>query len=391
MKLYFLILFIFTISYNAIAQTIMAGSLKVTEPAWFGPSKIIVKTDPYSSIPIGKIPFDRYFYYRLYFNTQSEIPDNVFLSIQNSKHSESELGFVYLSKDTEASDENLKTFYGIDILVPPLQPDLDYFFTFLQRDGLQYKAVFETYYKSGSNDAEKEFNKIIARKIAVSDPFRPQFSNIDLYYNTEIKPIYEKNREDFNKVDEQINAKIKSKDFIISGGRQIKIFDSGKDSQTILAGVDFNLQNNTASRVTADAGIIGVGFIKGFMTATHYVGVSYSFRSFDTDIPFRFVRRQIGINQLKLLSLHFGVTLRSLQKDNYRDNLFGNNNLMIGVGYRLSHAINIIGGGLLYNRLSPNSLLDSPTVGVRPYVGLSVNLKIKDALGEVAKLFTIGG
>lgn len=372
----------------------MAGGIKVIGPAWFGPTVITVKTDPYSNIPIGKVPFDRYFYFRLYYNSPNEIPDDVYLFTQNSNHSERELGFVYLAKDKDASDSNLKSFYGIDILVIPLQPDLDYYFTFLKRDALRYKPVFQTYFQKGRTAGQVEFNNVIAQKRAVGDQFRPDLANIEKYYLETIEPIYvkfkvDKFKGDFEKADEAINAVLKAKDFVVVGNEQKKLFDSGNDSEVFLAGVDFNIQNNAARRVTADAGIIAAGFTKGFTTATHYVGVSYSFRSFDTDIPFRFVRRQIGQDQLKLLSLHLGLTLRSLQKQPYRDNLLGSNNLMLGMGYRLSHVINLVGGGLFYNKTQQNPLLTGSRVGVRPYVGFSVNLKIRDAIGEIAKRFSL--
>lgn len=64
---------------------------------------------------------------------------------------------------------------------------------------------------------------------------------------------------------------------------------------------------------------------------------------------------------------------------------------MLGLGYRFSHVVNIIGGTVLYNTTDPNPLIEKKLLGARPYIGISLNLKIQAALGEIAKLFSIGG
>jgi hypothetical protein len=60
---------------------------------------------------------------------------------------------------------------------------------------------------------------------------------------------------------------------------------------------------------------------------------------------------------------------------------------MVGFGYKFSHVINLGFGGLIYNNVDPNPLIDKKTAAIAPYISLSINLKIKAALGELANVF----
>jgi hypothetical protein len=143
-------------------------------------------------------------------------------------------------------------------------------------------------------------------------------------------------------------------------------------------------------RIIADGGLIFTGFQTGFNTVTPYVGINIAMRPMDSDIPFQELIKNRNIRWYQRFTANLGLTLSSIAKQNYRTNLFGNDNVMIGLGYKLSHVFNVNFGGLIYQNVDPNPLLDKKTIGVAPYVGISLNLKIKDALGDIAKVFSYG-
>ena len=75
------------------------------------------------------------------------------------------------------------------------------------------------------------------------------------------------------------------------------------------------------------------------------------------------------------LSIHTGITLNSIEKENLREDFFSNYSLFFGGGYKLftqSTRLNL--GGILFNKLDPIS--GSSSLGIQPYAGISIDIEI---------------
>jgi len=160
--------------------------------------------------------------------------------------------------------------------------------------------------------------------------------------------------------------------------------------------LDFNsfvIDTRTTSVVTVDAGFIGFGLPQnGFFRGSSYIGVDIYFRAFDPTIPFRYAKmykQYTGLRFIDKFSLNFGVTLNSQAKQYYRADLFGSDNLMVGLGYRINNLFKINAGGLLYYKLNPNFLLSDKAVNAVPYIGASMDIRIGTIFSNFSKLFSL--
>jgi|GEM_PF-4338752 len=86
------------------------------------------------------------------------------------------------------------------------------------------------------------------------------------------------------------------------------------------------------------------------------------------------------------LSWHIGTTLGSIQKDNVQDDLYGKNNLLTGVSFRLDRKIRISSGFFLYQLENANPLIDEKEVNSRLYVSISFDLSVQKAAQQLSGL-----
>ena len=94
-------------------------------------------------------------------------------------------------------------------------------------------------------------------------------------------------------------------------------------------------------------------------------------------IPYRFIKKPLGIIDLSHWSVAAGIAQGSLAKDGIRTDFFKSTSFYIGLGYRITNAFRLTSGVLLYNRLNPNPLIDNKILSFVPYFGLSVDLQVR--------------
>ena len=373
----------------------------------FGTIRTVVKLDPLTRLPIGNVPFDRTFILRVYFDSSAGEDNKIvdvkgfYLMYKSGKTIALDYYFIPSAKinDYDQSDIFLKMYpNAIDVVVPPLEPNKNYsiyYSTSTLRYLLPYFDAFNFFYngqdKKGINlvqDFKKANNndRAILTGATLKEYYDDNKKDIDSIFDSTKNDLTKRN----NQLLEYINVH-KSLSKIING-QNIKIdnlFGNIKELAKI-GTQQYYLKTNATYRIVADGGVIYTGWQQGFNTATPYVGMNISFRPMDVDIPFRTLIRNKRIKFYQRFTFNLGLTLNSIAKDNYRTNLISNNNVMIGLGYKLSHAINLNFGGLLYNNIDPNPLIVEKTLGIAPYTGISINLLIKDALGDIAKIFSYG-
>lgn len=148
--------------------------------------------------------------------------------------------------------------------------------------------------------------------------------------------------------------------------------------------VNFSFDTRTTLTLTPDFGYVYYGFSEKFYGLAPYIGAQIEFRYFDKNIPFNLIHKKSIWHRLSFTT---GITLTSLKKDKQREDFFSNKSLITGIGLRLSSAVRITTGVVLFNRLDPNPILDNKRLSATPFIGLSVDLKLKSLMGDASAIF----
>ncbi len=371
-----------------------------------GPAKTIVKLDPLTRLPQGNIPFDRVFTLRVYFDAKvragHKSDDVTAFYLYDKRKNTTEiirLNFYCINaleqtaiKAYDESDKNLSVYpNAIDVVIPALYPNRKYeirYSTLPSKVKAHYLEVFRLFY----------FNKLKEGKQLQTDykgvdATIPTADYVHQYYTSNgLKRIFDAADGDMAKAGTEIIQFLANNNQLhIDGGDEILDFFTASDDDRFLSKVSthvYTVQSSAKHRIVADGGVIYAGWQKGFHVLTPYIGVNIAFRPLDTDIPFSTLLQEGRIKFWQRFTGNLGMTVSSLAKEGYRANLISNSNLMVGAGFKISHVINLNAGGLLYNNIDPNPAIAKKTVGVAPYAGISINLLIKDAFGEIAKVFS---
>ncbi|WP_345237642.1 hypothetical protein [Hymenobacter saemangeumensis] len=368
-------------------------------PLYFGKTITIVKLDPLAGIPIGDIPFDRNFYIRMYY--EGAAPTRVYLvegSLDPGDVNQIQLGFAEINKDLYPDDTFLKgSFKAIDILIPPLKPNAKVILvtstSFLDtpQGALllnDYLKLFEAIHEGDKQKIDDAFLITDDKRKALNDLSRPILADWVTYYQDNLKKLYDNNNS--SKVQETITRVPFIIEEVIEGGKKAKkrkmLFNFINASNAIQQQV-IGLTTSAPLNLVADAGVVVAGMQKDFTVVVPYVGLTYSVRALDPDIPFKLLTGRVKCYER--LSINAGLTLSSFAKSPYRADLFGGRNVLVGLGYKFSHAVSLNSGIAFYQQLDPNPLTDEQSVGVAPYAGISINLKLEAILGQVGKIFQI--
>lgn len=132
-----------------------------------------------------------------------------------------------------------------------------------------------------------------------------------------------------------------------------------------------------------------VGIFRGdnlysFQDFTPYLGFHINFRPLDKNIPSRNILYKSWHHRLSFMS---GLTLRSLEIANKRDDLFGDFSLLTGIGFRLNNYFTVTGGTVWFKATDENPLSDNKPLRFSPYVGLSLDLILRDLFAGISNPF----
>lgn len=378
--------------------------LPPNEVGYWGDKKEIVRLDPITGFADTASPFDRWFLVRRYYKANSPLPRSVFVTPRvqfaatGAPISPTDTTPVCFSvTKSDITDEYPDYTSAIDIVVPPRDPGSSYDIVFGYSMPFDMREritdAFLAYHNHDTTAVQETIKAIDADKVAHRDYLRFSLSDFKDYYVSYVKAMIDA-ATDRSSVRATLIAQLDN------GGQPLASrFVPGATKQLFInmeilsvVGTDaFKLETRVNARLQPDFGValygIGgrseVGINKDFVGAAPYVGVSVLFRSFDGDIPVQYIRKRLSPYQR--LSLHAGVTLFSLAKDSYRQNLFNTNNLMLGLGYRINSVSKIQGGVLLYRKTDPNPLYTTSTIAPIGYVALSLDLRVRNVLADIGK------
>lgn len=150
----------------------------------------------------------------------------------------------------------------------------------------------------------------------------------------------------------------------------------------------FDFKTRNSYRLVPDFGYVVYGFKAGkFFGSSPYVGISLNFRSFDPDIP---LNRLTNLAHWRRLSVNAGLTFNSVAKVDRRENLLGTHNLITGLAFRMNQALKFNIGGLWYNKLDDNPLIDKRRPRPVLYAGISLDFRLQELLGDFGAIFSGG-
>jgi hypothetical protein len=150
------------------------------------------------------------------------------------------------------------------------------------------------------------------------------------------------------------------------------VFHSGRFADGTATTADGRTARN--SYVSADAGLLFAGDIG---IGALYVGSNIYFRPVNKDAALS-EASSIG----RRLALTVGITLSSVADENNRtrSDLFWNQSLVLGAGYRITSSIRGGGGALVLRESDPNPLITRKSAAITWYASFSFDLDVAKGL-----------
>jgi hypothetical protein len=84
-----------------------------------------------------------------------------------------------------------------------------------------------------------------------------------------------------------------------------------------------------------------------------------------------------------------GITLRSLKIEGKREDFFGNNCLITGLGIRLNNYLRATGGFVWFRSIDTNPLSTDKPLAYSAFTGLSLDIELQELFGGIKSLFKL--
>lgn len=354
----------------------------------YGQNHKTIEIDPITDMAKESLPFDQGFILKKTYSTKIEIIGVGYYEVKQSEIK----SYFDTPRTTDLSlqfkfEENKDKKFDLYIFVPPLKPQKFYDFLIvhkIEKEDLLIDKYLSLFKAIRENDTLKVelLNGINNIRKTNRDPFehknlitnRNDITKLESFYSSKLKVIYDRT---------DVNEETK-KSLIISEiiGDDLFVKGTWVSSTSEI----FSFETRAKFRVTPDFGYVGYGFQKGFNGIIPYLGFQIEFRYFDKNIPFKLIPNKTIWHRF---SFNSGVTLASLKRDGKREDFFKDKSLLLGFGFRLSNALRITSGTILFNREDPNPLIDNKQLGITPFIGLSIDLSVKQLLNDVSGLIPL--
>lgn len=141
----------------------------------------------------------------------------------------------------------------------------------------------------------------------------------------------------------------------------------------------------TGFAVKPDFGFMGYGDFwndSEIFGVSPYIGFHLNFRPLNTDVPWNDI-----VGWKKYFSFTAGTLIASLKEEGKREGLIGNTSIFTGLGLAFGHGVRLNTGSVWYKRFNNNPLITSKRVSATPYIGLSIDFRIKDIYNSFIKLY----
>jgi hypothetical protein len=288
--------------------------------------------------------------------------------------------------------------YQLNIFIPPLSPNRFYDISLLRRptyaEAELYFDLFQNYHET--NEVNELLNEKLRQINEIKKPFQhiidegPDEGQLDwepllVLYIGRLKELYTrlavtaKDDKAANVVKSAITEIIRNYKPAAPGAADLFIFGQSLRLST----TSLNFDTRTAFSITPDFGYVYYGYQNEFQGLAPYLGAQIEFRYFDKDIPFRLIANKTWLHYLSFTT---GITLTSVGKAGKRDDFFSGKSLLTGLGFRLSNAIRITAGGILFYKEDPDPAIDNKKLNMTPFVGISIDLRLKSIMGDLTDL-----
>lgn len=125
------------------------------------------------------------------------------------------------------------------------------------------------------------------------------------------------------------------------------------------------------------------------------IGLAYApdlkevFPYFGVNIYFRPVNKEVPLNQKGGFGRRFaaviGITTSSIELEDQRKGLLGKKALIIGAGFRITDALRISAGSLLFRKIDPDPSISETRFSTSLFISISIDWDIKSTLGILGK------
>jgi hypothetical protein len=301
------------------------------------------------------------------------------------------------SMSVGSDDKGIK--YQLNIYLPALDPNMFYDIVYLRKpsvaEATEYVKLFQMYYDDKEvitprfqtqlkfiNELKKPFqHKIMSGPTAGNLDTAPLENMYGTVLRAEFVKLAAAAAADKAAIQSNIISIIRLyKD--PAPNQYLMIFGKSLGASTTY----FSFDTRSKFTITPDFGYVYYGFQDGFQGMTPYIGAQIEFRYYDKNMPFRLIPNK---KLMHYLSFTTGLTLASLKEQNRREDFFSGKSMLIGLGIRLSNSVRFTFGGVLFNKLDPNPLVDNKTLAITPFTGISVDLKLQSLFGDLASLVPI--
>ncbi len=118
-----------------------------------------------------------------------------------------------------------------------------------------------------------------------------------------------------------------------------------------------------------------------------YQGLNIYFRPINREALFEDFKR--GDRFWKRFSVYIGIAQPLTDKPKKFESLFGDNNLLTGVGWRFNRAMRLNIGGLVYKERNENPLINNEKIKLSPTISVSFDIDLVAAFGSVGKILNL--
>lgn len=354
----------------------------------FGQTPKVIEIDPITDIPKESLPFDERFLLKKTYKIKPNIISIGYYEIKRKDRDNYFKNPKIATSLTKFKIEQVENGYELYITVPPLEPRRKYDIILATQLSDKsnlielYWDFFYKFYKKGTDGELTNLLKLINNKKRENFDC---FEHYDLTTNSvalkEIKDYYDKNLKiifdntslkDSEKKKKMVE-KLSNSDFFATG-------TSLSATTEILS-----YETRIKYRITPDFGYTYYGFKNNFGGMTPYLGFQLEFRYFNKNLPYWDIPNRSFWHGF---SFSTGLTLASLKKAGKREDFFKEKSLMLGIGYRLSNLVRITAGTILFNKEDPNPLILNRTLAATPFIGLSLDLSLKQFMNDFTSLIS---
>jgi hypothetical protein len=158
-----------------------------------------------------------------------------------------------------------------------------------------------------------------------------------------------------------------------------------KDMIVVAGSTTGSFQTQSSNYISADTGVACAPQLSSCST---YAGTNLYFRPVNKAAPLS----QFGpffskASLARRVSVTLGLTVQGIGDGKTRDDLFGNQSLVLGLGARLTNSVRFTAGSLVFKELSPNPLSTDTKLTTTYFVSVSFDIDVVPALKGIGGLF----